>query len=481
MKHGIPTVRRPASSSSYSPAFGKASTQQSTSHSTTSRPARSSGQRRSKRLSALLAGVLLCGGSAAFAVASWAPARDLGTLHEVVETVRPQGLVDALSSMDQPGFRLFRTETVRASDTVDALLARMSIDDPQAADFLRTDSTSRHALFGQPWRLVSTEAGQSRGLLRLTVRWIDSEHDRLFHRLVVERRGDQWVSAVESAPLTPRMRLASAEIRTTLLDATDEARLPESIATQIVDVFDDIDFQSGMRRGDRFRVVYESLEGDGESLGAGRVLSVDFTTRSQTRQAIWFQPPGTDELTGKPFQASYYTPSGRSLRRAYLASPVEFSHVSSGFQMRTHPISKAWRQHLGVDYAAPSGTPVRSVGDGVVEFAGVQSGYGNVVIVEHHNNQSTLYAHLSKVGVKLGQVVRQGEYVGRVGATGWATGPHLHFEFRIDGVHHDPETLAEQTDVVPLTEEANRAFAQVAALMRVQLAAAESIGQVRAE
>ena len=149
--------------------------------------------------------------------------------------------------------------------------------------------------------------------------------------------------------------------------------------------------------------------------------------------------------------------------------------------MRTHPISKAWRQHLGVDYAAPAGTPVRSVGDGVVEFAGVQSGYGNVVIVEHHNNQSTLYAHLSKIGVKLGQVVNQGEYVGRVGATGWATGPHLHFEFRIDGVHRDPETLAEQTDTVPLTEEAGRAFRQVAALMRVQLAAAESIRQVSAE
>ena len=414
-------------------------------------------------------------------MASWAPAPDRSTLREVVESVRPLGLADTVMSMDQPGFRLFRTETIRASDTVDALLSRLSISDPQAADFLRTDATSRHALFGQPWRLVNTEASQSRELLRLTVRWIDSEQDRLFHRLVVERRGDQWTSVVERAPLTATMRLASAEIRTSLLDATDDARLPESIATQMVDVFDDIDFQSDMRRGDRFRVVYESLEGDGESLGAGRVLSVDFTTKDQTRQAIWFKPPGIDELTGKPFKAGYYTPTGRSLRRAYLASPVEFSHVSSGFQMRTHPISKAWRQHLGVDYAAPAGTPVRSVGDGVVEFAGAQNGYGNVVIVEHHNNQSTLYAHLSKVGVKLGQIVSQGEYVGRVGASGWATGPHLHFEFRVNGVHRDPETLAAQSDTVPLTEEASRAFRQVAALMRVQLAAAESVRQVRAE
>ncbi|MEP6559001.1 MAG: M23 family metallopeptidase, partial [Burkholderiales bacterium] len=326
-----------------------------------------------------------------------------------------------------------------------------------------------------------TEADQSRALLRLTVRWIESERDRLFRRLVVERRGDRWVSAVESAPLVSTMRLASAEIHTSLLEATDEARLPESIATQIVDVFDDIDFQSDMRRGDRFRVVYESLEGDGESLGAGRVLSVDFTTGAQTRQAIWFQPPGLDALTGKSFPAGYFTPTGRSLRRAYLASPVEFSHVSSGFQMRTHPISKAWRQHLGVDYAAPAGTSVRSVGDGVVEFAGTQNGYGNVVIVQHHNNQSTLYAHLSKIGVKPGQVVSQGDYVGRVGSTGWATGPHLHFEFRVDGLHRDPETLAEQSDTLPLTEEASHAFRTVAALMQVQLAAAESTRQASAE
>ncbi len=311
MNHGVPTVRRPASSSFFtSSSASSTTTTVRTSRSTTAHNA--VGARRSKRLSALLAGVLLCGGSAAFAVASWAPSLDRSTLHEVVETVRPLGQVEAAMSVDQPGFRLFRTETVRASDTVDALLARLSINDPQAADFLRTDATSRYALFGQPWRLVSTEADQSRELLRLTVRWIESERDRLFRRLVVERRGDRWVSAVESAPLVSSMRLASAEIRTSLLDATDEARLPESVATQIVDVFDDIDFQSDMRRGDRFRVVYESLEGDGESLGAGRVLSVDFTTRGQTRQAIWFQPPGTDALTGKRFRpATTRRPAGR--------------------------------------------------------------------------------------------------------------------------------------------------------------------------
>ena len=126
------------------------------------------------------------------------------------------------------------------------------------------------------------------------------------------------------------------------------------------------------------------------------------------------------------------------MRRAFLASPMEFSRVTSGFAMRFHPILQTWRAHLGVDYGAPTGTPVRTVGDGVVEFAGVQNGYGNVVQVEHGNDRSTLYAHLSRIDVRKGQRVEQGQRIGAVGATGWATGPHLHFEFRVNGEHQDP-------------------------------------------
>ena len=140
--------------------------------------------------------------------------------------------------------------------------------------------------------------------------------------------------------------------------------------------------------------------------------------------------------------------------------------------MRMHPIHNTWKAHLGVDYGAPTGTPVRSVGEGVVEFAGSQNGFGNVVYINHGKGHTTVYAHLSRINVKRGDRVSQGQHVGAVGATGWATGPHLHFEFRINGVHKDPIMIARQSESVPLSAAAMPAFRQMASLMRQQLDAA---------
>lgn len=170
------------------------------------------------------------------------------------------------------------------------------------------------------------------------------------------------------------------------------------------------------------------------------------------------------------------------MRRAYLTSPVEFSRVSSGFAMRLHPIHKTWRAHLGTDFAAPTGTAVRTVGDGVVDFAGVQNGYGNVIYVKHRNQHVTVYAHLSRIDVKKGQAVDQGQKIGAVGATGWATGPHLHFEFRVNGEHRDPMTIARESESAqPVPVAARPAFDRLAANMRVQLSSAEQIMQASAE
>ena len=157
---------------------------------------------------------------------------------------------------------------------------------------------------------------------------------------------------------------------------------------------------------------------------------------------------------------------------SYLAVPLAFSRVSSGFAMRFHPIQHQWKAHLGVDYAAATGTPVRTVGDGTVEFAGVQNGFGNVVIVKHSNLDQTLYAHLSRIGVRAGQSVAQGQYIGSVGQTGWATGPHLHFEFRVNGVHQNPSLMARRAEAATLSAELRPEFDRVARSMRVQLAAA---------
>jgi murein DD-endopeptidase MepM/ murein hydrolase activator NlpD len=193
---------------------------------------------------------------------------------------------------------------------------------------------------------------------------------------------------------------------------------------------------------------------------------------------MWFQEPlsggsaAASTATHTLTKGGYYNLAGESLRRTFLASPMEFSRISSGFAMRFHPILQKWRAHLGTDYAAPTGTPVRSVGDGVVDFAGVQNGFGNVVFVKHRNNQTTVFAHLSRINVKAGQSVSQGQNIGLVGATGWATGPHLHFEFRVNGAHQDPQTIARKSESIPVAASAKPQFDKTALQVRDQLTAA---------
>jgi len=221
-------------------------------------------------------------------------------------------------------------------------------------------------------------------------------------------------------------------------------------------------------------VVYETLEADGETLRTGRVLSAEFVNNGKTYQAMWFQAPGENK-------GGYYTLEGESLRRAFLSSPVEFSRISSGFSMRFHPIMKQWRAHLGTDFAASTGTPARTVGDGVVEFAGVQNGYGNVIFIKHANNRETVYAHLSKIMVQNGEKVSQGETIGLVGSTGWATGPHLHFEVRVNGVQQDPMAAAQQSGTIPVPAAAMAHFKEVAKGIKNQLQAAATIDQTHIE
>jgi murein DD-endopeptidase MepM/ murein hydrolase activator NlpD len=254
-------------------------------------------------------------------------------------------------------------------------------------------------------------------------------------------------------------------LHTTLFGAADQAGIPDAVVTQLVELFSgDIDFHQDLRQGDRFNVVYEALEADGEPLRTGRILSAEFMNAGRVHQAMWFQEPGR--------KGSYYTLDGKSLETSYLTSPMEFSRVSSGFKMRFHPVLHEWKAHLGVDYSAAVGTPVRTVGDGLVEFAGEQNGFGKVVIVKHNTSEQTLYAHLSRITVQQGQTISQGETIGAVGQTGWATGPHLHFEFRVNGVHQDPSLMAKRSNAAELSAQARPEFERIARSMRMQLAAA---------
>ncbi len=420
-----------------------------------------------KHVTAILAALLLGGGGGAFAVASLGPDASALPVRQVLEDVQPLPLAVHNEFADLQSLKLFRSEVTRSTDTVEALLARVGVDDLAAANFLRNEPAYRSVVLGRAGRNVTVEATDTHKLEKLTVRWAP-EDDGSFRRLVIERNpAGQFASRIESAPLTASARLASGAIRTSLFAAADEARIPEAVATQLADIFSaDIDFHRALRRDDRFNIVYEALEADGEPLRTGRILSAEFVNAGKTYQAMWFQEPGQ--------KGAYYTLDGRSLRHSYLASPMEFSRVTSGFAMRFHPIHQTWRAHLGVDYGAPTGTPVRTVGDGVVEFAGVQNGFGNVVIVKHGNSAETVYAHLSRINVRPGQKVEQGQNVGAVGATGWATGPHLHFEFRVNGIHQDPLLAGRDSGSAPVSAAARPAFERLSHVMRSQLSAASS-------
>ena len=425
--------------------------------------------RHPRRVTAIVASVLLGTGATAFAVATLVPDPTMLPVRELVQTISPQAQTESAESPAPIApFVLYRSETTRGNDTADSLLLRLGVLDAAAAQFIRSDALARQTLLGRTGRGVSAEVDGSNALIKLTARWTPDD-SATFQRFVLERRNGQLSSRVETAPLKASTRLGSGTIKSSLFAATDEARIHDAVAIQLAEIFSgDIDFYRSLRKGDRFNVVYESLEADGEPLRTGRVLSADFVNNGKSYSAVWFQEPGAAK-------GAYYTLEGNSLRKAFLASPLEFSRVTSGFGGRMHPIARQFRMHTGVDYAAPTGTPIRSVGDGVVAFSGVQRGYGNVVEIKHRDGKSTLYAHMHTIAVRKGQALSQGDRIGTVGSTGWSTGPHLHFEFRVNSVHHDPMTLARQSESIPLSAAARPAFDRIAATVRRELAAAASL------
>jgi len=421
-------------------------------------------QNHPRRIGAALGTLLLCGGGGAFAVANYAPDPADLPVRQILQSVQPLAFSGDLADRERAPMRLYRSETTRASDSAETLLRRLGIADPAAAAYLRNDPQARQALFGRNGRLVSAEASDTNGLLRLTVRWGNDDAQDV-QKIVVAKADKGFATTIDTVPTTVSSRLASATIASSLLASTDEAGIPESVANQVAEIFsNDIDFRRQLRKGDRFSVIYETIEADGEVIRAGRVLSTEFVNNGQAYAALWYEPKGQ--------KGTYFSMDGKSATRAYLSAPLEFSRVSSGFSNRFHPILQQWRMHLGTDFAAPSGTPVRSVGDGVVEFSGQQNGYGNVVMIKHRGNDTTVYAHLSKINVTRGQKVSQGQNVGQVGATGWATGPHLHFEFRVGGVQKDPMVMARQSEAIQLGAADKPAFGKLAATTRMQLEAA---------
>lgn len=433
---------------------------------------------RSHRLAIVLSLVALLAGTGitAVAVAPLVPDAALLPQRLVIETVSSSGLQDQLDALAAQELSLTRSEVTRSTDTIDSLLARLGVRDPAAASFLRSDAIARQVLSGRGGKLVQANTLSDGTLQDLVVRY-PSELSELakthFNRLSVARGTDgRWQTNLRTAPYGSTSRLASGTIRSSLFAATDEAGLPDSLAAEMADIFaTDIDFHRELRKGDTFSLVYESLTADGQPVpwneGAGRLLAAEFVNGGRAHHAVWFAAAGG--------RGAYFDLNGQSKRRAFLASPMEFSRVTSGFAMRFHPLMQKWRAHLGVDYAAPTGTPVRSIGDGIVDFSGWQNGYGNVVQVNHGGGKTTLYAHLSRKDVKPGQKVQQGQRLGAVGSTGWSTGPHLHFEFRINGQHQDPLRVAKTTETLALDGASRPRFGELARTLQAKLDVAETL------
>lgn len=340
----------------------------------------------------------------------------------------------------------WRNERVQRGDTVVELLRRLNIEDNAASAYLRTaqeaDSFRKLAV----GREVQAETSADGGLVAL--RYLGDNGTQI----VIEKQGDGYTTRTLPAQLEKRLFVRTGEIKGSLYAATDAAGMPDAAANQLTEIFSgDIDFHHDLRKGDKFTVVYEMTYSDGALVNTGRIQAAEFINQGQTYRAIHFQ-------------GDYYTPEGKSVRKAFLRSPIEFSRISSGFtNSRFHPVLNQWRAHKGVDFAAPIGTKVKATSDGVVSTIGRQGGYGNYITVSHQGRFTTVYGHLSRFakGLRRGQRVAQGDVIGYVGMTGLTSGPHLHYEFKIDGQQRDPLRVA-LPDAQPVSAADKAAFQLVA-------------------
>jgi murein DD-endopeptidase MepM/ murein hydrolase activator NlpD len=364
-----------------------------------------------------IAAIVLLAATGVVAFATIAPSRD------AIEPAK-QPIVEALplrpDAVPAPK-SYFREELFQRGDTLAAFIERLGVDSAHVGRLTKIRALQQL----RPGTHVSAEVSADGEPLSLSFL---SGRDTL---VKIAAEGNNFFRVTEDrAQLYTRIAMKSSVVQSSLFAAADDAGIPDSVAMQLGDVFGgDIDFHRDLRKGDHFAVVYELHYLGGRPVRAGRVLAAEFTNNRKTFRAVHFGN-------------SYYTPEGKNLRKAFMRSPLEFSRVSSGFGMRRHPIAQGWMKHQGIDYAAPTGTRVRAVGDGIVEFAGTKGGYGNVVILRHHGQYATVYAHLSRVSVRRGARVAQNDTIGAVGQTGWATGPHLHYEFRIAGEPRNPFSIA---------------------------------------
>ena len=326
----------------------------------------------------------------------------------------------------------WRDLKVGRGDSLSAIFDKAKIKPNQVVELMALGKETRVLRRIHPGDIIQVDVNEDGQLQALNFD-IDS-----FRYLRVVRDEDVLTAKTIKHAIETRTAYATGEIESSLFLASQAAGLSQNLTMELANIFGwDIDFVLDIREGDRFSLIYEEIYKDGEKIKDGDILAAEFINQNESYRALRYVNPTSGD-------AGYYSPDGHSLRKAFLRSPVNFSRISSKFtRKRYHPLLHKFRSHKGVDYAARTGTPVRASGDGKVIFRGKKGGYGNTVVLQHGSRYTTLYAHLSKFNrkAKIGSRVKQGQTIGYVGSTGLASGPHLHYEFRVNGVHRNPLTV----------------------------------------
>jgi len=338
------------------------------------------------------------------------------------------GIAPALSAQATEPDSEWHDITVKSGDSLAAIFSRVGISAGELHTLLAQGGATHNLKKIYPGQTLRLMTNADQQLLRLSYK-IDE-----LSTLDISRNGDEFEISTTHRTPERRVKNASGSIDNSLFVSAQAAGLSDSMTMELAGIFGwDIDFALDIRKGDQFTVLYEELYLDGERIGNGDILAAEFINQGTHYQAVRYTDAG-----GK---TDYYSLDGKSMRKAFLRTPVEFSRISSGFSLgRKHPILNRIRAHKGVDYAAATGTPIKSTSNGKIIFRGKKGGYGNTIIIQHGTKYSTLYAHMSKFrsGLNTGSRVKQGQVIGYIGSSGLATGPHLHYEFRVDGVHRDP-------------------------------------------
>ncbi len=411
-----------------------------------------------------------------FSASNWQPSAKsvnstlkLDRLHYSLAIPEPSNLLESVGPDAAPEIdeNQWKTVTVKSGDTLASIFSKQGLSSITTHRVAGLNEQTKNLRYLQPGQTIELLIDEQQTLLKMN--YIPDTN----RTLTIQRDENQSLSSLLiNHKLDAYPVFGEGVIKSSLFEAAANADIPEDVIMDLAAIFGwDIDFSLDIRVGDRFSIVYEELFKGDEKIRNGRILSAEFVNNGNTFRAVYYTDPSGN--------SDYYSPDGKSMRKAFLRSPVEFSRISSRFSKnRWHPVLSKWRSHKGVDYVASSGTPVRASGDGKISFAGNKGGYGRLVLIQHGGRYTTAYGHLSRFarGIRGGKKVKQGEVIGYVGRTGLATGPHLHYEFRVNGVHRNPLTVklpeAKPVNSTYLThfEQNTRAYLTMLRLMDRKLA-----------